>query len=134
MIVTIEKIYTHLLTLTTKREVPRSPAQGASRTPVSSAGKPSFRTGSSKQVRIIKKADRWYASINIQCDVDVPNPMPHGETALREGFPPQATANPKGHPTGVDIGLKKFLATTSDGVLVKPPKLLLNLQSELKNR
>ncbi len=31
-----------------------------------------------KQVRIIKKADRWYASINIQCDVSVPDPMPHG--------------------------------------------------------
>jgi transposase len=26
-----------------------------------------------KQVRIINKADRWYASINIQCDVSIPN-------------------------------------------------------------
>ena len=31
-----------------------------------------------KQVRIIKKADRWYVNINIQCDVNVPDPMPHG--------------------------------------------------------
>ena len=66
-----------------------------------------------KQVRIIKKADRWYASINIQCDVNVPNRMPHG------------------HPIGVDIGLSKFLAT-SDGVLVKPPKFFKQMQSELK--
>jgi putative transposase len=66
-----------------------------------------------KQVRIINKADRWYASINIQCDVNVPNPMPHG------------------HPIGVDIGLSKFLAT-SDGVLVKSPKFLKVMQGELK--
>ena len=66
-----------------------------------------------KQVRIIKKADRWYASISIQCDVSVPDPMPHG------------------HPIGVDIGLEKFLAT-SDGVLVKPPKFFKALQSGLK--
>ncbi|MEG4486615.1 transposase, partial [Microcoleus sp. D2_18a_B4] len=39
-----------------------------------------------KQVRIINKADIWYTSINIQCDVSVPNPMPHG------------------HPIGVDVG------------------------------
>lgn len=66
-----------------------------------------------KQVRIIKKADRWYASINIQCDVNVPNPMPHG------------------HPIGVDIGLEKFLAT-SDGVLVKPPQFFRQMQGKLK--
>lgn len=66
-----------------------------------------------KQVRIIKKADRWYASIALQCDVSVPDPIPHG------------------HPIGVDIGLEKFLAT-SDGVIVKPPKFFKNLQSKLK--
>jgi putative transposase len=66
-----------------------------------------------KQVRIINKADCWYADINIQCDVSVPNPMPHG------------------HPIGVDIGLEKFLAT-SDGVLVKSPKFLKVMQSKLK--
>jgi len=66
-----------------------------------------------KQVRIINKADRWYADINIQCDVNVPNPMPHG------------------HPIGVDVGLEKFLAT-SDGVLVKSPKFLKVMQSKLK--
>ena len=66
-----------------------------------------------KQVRIINKADIWYASVNIQCDVSVPNPMPHG------------------HPIGVDVGLEKFLAT-SDGVLVKSPKFLKVMQSKLK--
>ncbi|WP_028954018.1 RNA-guided endonuclease InsQ/TnpB family protein [Synechocystis sp. PCC 7509] len=66
-----------------------------------------------KQVRILKKADRWYACIALQCDVSVPEPMPHG------------------HPIGVDIGLLKFLAT-SDGILVKPPKFFKSLQSKLK--
>jgi putative transposase len=56
-----------------------------------------------KQVRILRKADHWYASISLQCDVSVPDPTPHG------------------HPIGVDVGLEKFLAT-SDGVLVKSAK------------
>jgi putative transposase len=66
-----------------------------------------------KQVRILRKADKWYASISLQCDVSVPDPTPHG------------------HPIGVDIGLEKFLAT-SDGVLVKPPKFFKQLQGKLK--
>jgi putative transposase len=66
-----------------------------------------------KQVRIMRKADRWYASISIQCDVNVPNPTPYG------------------HPIGVDTGLEKFLAT-SDGILIKPPKFFKTLQSKLK--
>jgi len=67
-----------------------------------------------KQVRILKKADRWYALVNIQCDVNVPQPMPFG------------------HPIGVDVGLEKFLAT-SDGVLVKPPKFFKQMQGKLKS-
>ncbi len=66
-----------------------------------------------KQMRILRRADKWYASINIQCDVSVPETIPHG------------------HPIGVDIGLEKFLAT-SDGALVKPPKFFKELQGELK--
>lgn len=66
-----------------------------------------------KQVRVLKKADIWYASINIQCDVNIPDQRPHG------------------HPIGVDVGLEKFLAT-SDGVLVKPPKFFKQMQSKLK--
>ncbi|MDJ0618263.1 MAG: transposase [Calothrix sp. MO_192.B10] len=67
-----------------------------------------------KQVRIINRADKWYASINIQCNVSAPEPMPHG------------------HAIGVDIGLEKFLAT-SDGVIVGPPKFLKKMQSKLKS-
>ena len=66
-----------------------------------------------KQVRVLRKADRWYASISLQCNVSVPDPAPHG------------------HPIGVDIGLEKFLAT-SDGVLVRPPKFFKELQGKLK--
>jgi len=66
-----------------------------------------------KQVRIIRKADIWYADLNIQCDVKVPDPMPHG------------------HPIGVDVGLEKFLAT-SDGVLIKSPKFWKIMQRQLK--
>lgn len=66
-----------------------------------------------KQVRVINKADKWYANVNIQCEMSVPEALP------------------KGHAIGVDIGLEKFLAT-SDGVLVKPPKFFKILQSELK--
>lgn len=66
-----------------------------------------------KQVRMLRKADKWYACVSIQYDVDVPDVQPHG------------------HPIGVDIGLEKFLAT-SDGVLVKPPKFFKTLQSQLK--
>lgn len=66
-----------------------------------------------KQVRIVRKADKWYAIVAIQSDVSVPDPMPHG------------------HPIGVDVGLEKFLAT-SDGVLVKPPKFFVQVQSKLK--
>ncbi|NMG07056.1 RNA-guided endonuclease TnpB family protein [Brasilonema sp. UFV-L1] len=66
-----------------------------------------------KQVRILRKADKWYASIALQSDVTVPDPVPHG------------------HPVGVDIGLEKFLAT-SDGVLIKPPKFFKQLQGKLK--
>jgi putative transposase len=65
------------------------------------------------QVRILRKADKWYGSVSIQCDVSVPDRIPHG------------------HPIGVDIGLEKFLAT-SDGVLVRPPKFFKKLQSKLK--
>jgi putative transposase len=66
-----------------------------------------------KQVRILRKANYWHASISLQCDVSVPDPAPHG------------------HPIGVDIGLEKFLAT-SEGVRVSPPKFFKSLQGKLK--
>jgi putative transposase len=66
-----------------------------------------------KQVRVMRKADKWYACINIQYDISVPDPAPYG------------------HPIGVDIGLEKFLAT-SDGTLVKRPKFFKSLLIKLK--
>jgi putative transposase len=66
-----------------------------------------------KQARILRKADKWYVSIALGCEVIVPDSIPHG------------------HPLGVDVGLEKFLAT-SDGVLVKPPKFFKHLQSKMK--
>lgn len=47
-----------------------------------------------KQVRVIKKASGYYVSICIQCDVNVPDVMPHG------------------YAIGIDLGLEKFLATS----------------------
>ncbi|MBD0364467.1 MAG: transposase, partial [Coleofasciculus sp. C3-bin4] len=55
------------------------------------------------------------ASISLQCEVSIPDPIPHG------------------HPIGVDVGLEKFLST-SDGVLVKPPKFFKKLQSQLQSQ
>ncbi|MDJ0732831.1 MAG: transposase [Nostocaceae cyanobacterium] len=66
-----------------------------------------------KQVRILRKADKWYASISLQCNVNIADPIPHG------------------HPIGVDVGLSVFLAT-SDGVIVDPPKFFKSLQGKLK--
>ncbi len=31
-----------------------------------------------KQVRILRKADKWYASISLQCNISVPDPTPSG--------------------------------------------------------
>ena len=66
-----------------------------------------------KQVRVIKKAGKWFATIAIYADFTIPEPIPHGNAI------------------GVDIGLEKFLAT-SDGYLEKPPRFFRDLQSKLK--
>jgi len=66
-----------------------------------------------KQVRMVRKADRWYAIVCIQCAVSVPEISPHG------------------HPIGIDTGVSKFLAT-SDNLIIKPPKFFKTLQSKLK--
>ncbi|MHC5722267.1 MAG: transposase, partial [Nostoc sp.] len=49
----------------------------------------------------------------MQCDVSVPDIMPHGLSI------------------GVDMGLEKFLAV-SNGKLVKRPRFFVDLQSKLK--
>ncbi len=65
-----------------------------------------------KQVRILRRADLWYAVVTVSSDVNVAQPLPHG------------------HAIGVDVGLEKFLAT-SDGLKIKPPKFFKKLQSKL---
>lgn len=64
-------------------------------------------------VRVVKKADQWYANVCIKSDVEVPTIGFHG------------------HPIGVDVGLDYFLAT-SDGLQVKVPKFFRASQSKLK--
>ena len=66
-----------------------------------------------KQVRVVKKASGWYAQLILQCDVQVPDILPHGE------------------PIGIDLGLEKFLAV-STGQLIQRPRFFVDLQGKLK--
>jgi putative transposase len=66
-----------------------------------------------KQVRIVKKASGYFAMLSLQCDVQVPDAMPHG------------------HPIGIDLGVEKFLAT-SDGELIARPRFFNSLHRKLK--
>ena len=67
-----------------------------------------------KQVRIVRRVSGWYAMLVLRHEVDVPDPLPHGE------------------PLGIDLGLEKFLAT-STGKLIARPKFFVSLQSKLKS-
>lgn len=51
-----------------------------------------------KQVRVVRKASGYFLMFTLECDVNVPDPVPAG------------------YPRGIDLGLDKF-AATSDGVL-----------------
>ena len=66
-----------------------------------------------KQVRIVKKASGWFAMLSLQCDVNVPDAMPHG------------------HSLGIDLGLLSFLAT-SDNETIARPKFFVDAQRKLK--
>ncbi|MGQ4647895.1 RNA-guided endonuclease TnpB family protein [Lyngbya aestuarii] len=66
-----------------------------------------------KQARIVKKASGYYVMLSLQLDVNLPD------------------TPPSGHPLGIDVGLKKFLAT-SDGELIKRPKFFEALATKLK--
>lgn len=75
-----------------------------------------------KQARIVRKASGYFLILSLECDVNVPDPVPHG------------------FPIGIDLGLDQFLAT-SEGKLVKRPKFLKAehrklklLQRRLKNK
>ncbi len=68
-----------------------------------------------KGVRIVSRARGtiWYAVVTIQCDVNVPEPVPFGRGI------------------GVDIGLESFLVT-SDNFRVEPARFFRDWQSRLK--
>ena len=66
-----------------------------------------------KQARIIRKASGYFVHLALECDVSVPDVMPHG------------------HPVGIDLGLDKFVAT-SDGYVIDRPRFLTSLHRQLK--
>ena len=66
-----------------------------------------------KQARIIRKASGYFVQLALECNVSVPDVMPHG------------------HPVGIDLGLDKFVAT-SEGLVVDRPRFLSSLHRKLK--
>lgn len=66
-----------------------------------------------KQCRVVKRVSGWYVMLVLQCDLDVPQVMPHGE------------------PLGIDLGLLSFVAT-SNGELIHRPKFYVSAQSKLR--
>jgi len=66
-----------------------------------------------KQARVVKCASGWYVQLTLQWDLDVPQPMPHGE------------------PIGIDVGISHFVAT-SNGRLFPNPKPFRKLERKLK--
>ncbi len=57
-----------------------------------------------KQVRIVRRVSGWYAMLVLKLEINVPDPLPHGE------------------PLGIDLGLEKFLAG-SNGKLIALTKV-----------
>ncbi len=66
-----------------------------------------------KQARIIRKPSGYFVQLASECNVSVPDVMPHG------------------HPVGIDLGLDKFVAT-SEGLVVDRPRFLSSLHRKLK--
>ncbi|EGJ32021.1 MULTISPECIES: RNA-guided endonuclease TnpB family protein [Moorena] len=66
-----------------------------------------------KQVRVLRKADRWEAVIAISSDISIPEVKPHGKAI------------------GIDLGLSCFLAT-SESELICRPRFLVSLHRQLK--
>jgi putative transposase len=66
-----------------------------------------------KQVRVVRKASGYFLMMTLECDVNVPDPIPSG------------------NPRGIDLGLDKF-AATSDGELIERPRFLQTLHRKLK--
>ncbi|WP_044210752.1 RNA-guided endonuclease InsQ/TnpB family protein [Coleofasciculus chthonoplastes] len=71
-----------------------------------------------KQARVVKRASGWYVMLTLhfdfaQWDLDVPQPMPHGEAI------------------GIDVGISHFVAV-SNGRLFPNPKPFRKLERKLK--
>ena len=66
-----------------------------------------------KQARIVRRASGYYVMLSLQCDVKIPDVMPHG------------------HPLGIDLGLNAFTAT-SDGELIARSRFFVDAQGKLK--
>lgn len=66
-----------------------------------------------KQVRVIKKAKGWFATISISSDTSIPEVSPYG------------------HCIGIDVGLSKYLST-SDGFIEPGRKFFKQLHRRLK--
>jgi putative transposase len=66
-----------------------------------------------KQARIVKRTSGWFVMLTVQWDVSVPE------------------IKPQGQPLGIDVGLKNFLATSSN-LLIKRPKFFIDAEGKLK--
>lgn len=66
-----------------------------------------------KQVRVVKKAVGWFATVAIESDISQQRPLPHGRAI------------------GIDVGLLSYVAT-SDGYTEKRPKFFKTAYSRLK--
>ncbi|MEQ8962469.1 MAG: transposase, partial [Coleofasciculus sp. C2-GNP5-27] len=66
-----------------------------------------------KQARVVKRASGWYVMLTLQWDIDVPQPMPHGEAI------------------GIDVGISHF-AAVSNGKLFPNPRPFKRLERKLK--
>jgi putative transposase len=66
-----------------------------------------------KQARVLKKADRWEVVVTIESDVSIPDAQPHGDAL------------------GIDLGLDKFL-TTSTREFIARPRFLTQLYRQME--
>jgi putative transposase len=66
-----------------------------------------------KTVRVIRKHSGWYVTLCLQCDVSIPDALPHGNAL------------------GIDVGLSYFLST-NDGEQIDRPRFFRKLQRKLE--
>jgi putative transposase len=66
-----------------------------------------------KTVRVIRKHSGWYVTLCLQCDISIPDVLPHGNAL------------------GIDVGLSYFLST-NDGEQIDRPRFFGKLQRKLE--